>query len=280
MTPDDPVTLTLRTQGGLLHRQLFVMLRQQIRTGRLHDGEQLPTQEELCRQFSVSRITVRRAMTDLQNEGLVRNVQGVGAFVTASPQSTSPAASLGLIGELHRTYEQTTMRLLSLARARCPARIATSLELPDNAEAVHVVRVRSRHEVPVMLLEAWIPSAFAARVTPRGLARTPLYELVSGGPEGLGKVAQVVSASLADPMAAQALNVEVNSPVLLVERLMHNREGDPIEHLAITSTPARTRMVMTLPADQINTLDSGRFIHAVPAPRKTNAQVPRRTRAS
>jgi GntR family transcriptional regulator len=71
----------------------------------------------------------------------------------------------------------------------------------------------------------------------------------------------------------------VNSPVLIVERLMHNREGDPIEHLAITSTPARTRMVMTLPADQINTLDV-RFIHAVPAPRKTGAQVPRRTRAS
>src|ERR1700744_3197371 len=51
-------TTKLSANGTLLHRQLFVLLRQQIQSGRLRTGEQLPTQDALCREFSVSRITV------------------------------------------------------------------------------------------------------------------------------------------------------------------------------------------------------------------------------
>lgn len=57
--------LAIKSNGILLHRQLFVFLRQQIANEEYRIGDRLPTQEALCEQFSVSHITVRRALADL-----------------------------------------------------------------------------------------------------------------------------------------------------------------------------------------------------------------------
>ncbi|MDB5818770.1 MAG: Transcriptional regulator, GntR family [Rhizobacter sp.] len=253
--------MKLSAKGALLHRQLFLLLQQQIASGRLRDGEQLPTQDALCQQFGVSRITVRRALADLQAEGLIRNEQGVGAFVTAHGAASSKSPNLGFVGELHRVLEETTVKVLSLGMTRCPLPVAAALGLGEADDALHVLRTRSRNRVPVMLLDAWIPAAFAASVTPKALRSQPLYKLLAGSAENLGRIAQQVNAALADPVVASALQVDVNSPVLKMERLVHQRDGTPIQFMTVWSTPARTRLVMELAADDLDGLNAGRLVH-------------------
>jgi GntR family transcriptional regulator len=253
----------LQSNGSLLHRQLFVLLRQQILNGTYHVGEQLPTQEALCQQFAVSRITVRRALADLQTQGLVRNEQGVGAFVVGPPRATPAPKKMGFVAELNRAYEETTMKVLSLRVERCPLSIAQELGLGESVDALHVVRVRSIGQVPVMLLDAWMPIEFEHVVTARALKHKPLYQLLSGGADQLGKVIQHVSADLADPRTAQALAVDVNSAILKIDRLMHNRLGQAIQHMAIWTVQQRSLMVMEVDADELNSLNTGRLLHEV-----------------
>src|SRR5436190_21929520 len=69
-----------------LSRGLFDQLAEQIKSGRLSPGERLPTEQELTRAARVSRTVVREAVAALRAEGLVITRQGVGAFVSASPQ--------------------------------------------------------------------------------------------------------------------------------------------------------------------------------------------------
>lgn len=241
-----------------------MLLKEQIIGGRYRAGEFLPTQEALCEQFSISRITVRRALADLVKDGFILNRQGVGAFVTFSKTgSRKPGPDFSFIGDMRRTLTETTMSILRLERERCPAPIATALGLSDGEEALHLVRVRSAQKRPVMLLDGWIPPAFAHLVVRRNLQQTSLHELIAGSFEKLGAVAQEVNAALADPFVAQALNVEINSAVLKIVRLVHNRDGAALHYLTVWTTPSRTRMVMELDAGDIDSQSIGRLRHDV-----------------
>ena len=112
--------VTLNAKGALLHRQLYVLLKEQIMSGHYQSGDLLPTQEALCRQFSISRITVRRALNDLVEDGLVHNRQGVGAFVAPGAGRAKHGPDFGFIGDLHRALKETTMQVLRLEWQRCP----------------------------------------------------------------------------------------------------------------------------------------------------------------
>ena len=162
----------LNTKGALLHHQLYVLLKEQILSGGYRPGDLLPTQDALCRQFSISRITVRRALADLANEGLVRNRQGVGAFVGTIKTNHGPDFSF--IGDMRRAMKETTMQILRLEVQQCPTAIARSLRLPDQHEALHVLRTRSNRAHPVTLLDGWIPLQFATAKTATPLENTSL----------------------------------------------------------------------------------------------------------
>jgi GntR family transcriptional regulator len=254
-------SLALKANGTLLHRQLFMLLRQQIASGEYRSGDRLPTQEALCEQFSVSRITVRRALADLQAEGLIRNEQGVGAFVTAADQPRRDAATLSYVEGLRRVVEETEVEVVSIGLVRCPRQIAELLNATDENEALQVVRIRTRENIPVMLLEAWIPKRFKKLVTAKALKSKPLYQLITRGGEELGRVVQEINADLADPVIAQALKISLNSPVLRISRLVYNRFQEPVQLLIVWSTPARSRMLMEIEAKDINTLSTGNLVH-------------------
>ncbi len=256
-------SMKLSSNGTLLHRQLYVLLKEQIETGRYHSGDRLPTQDELCRQFSISRITVRRALGDLQDEGLIRNEQGVGAFVTAGIERLKRGPDFGFIGDMRRALKETTMQLLLLQAERCPPSIAATLGLAEGTEALHVIRTRSKDGKPVALIDGWIPPRYAANVTEKGLRRKSLHELIAGGFDKLGRVAQEVNAALAAPIVAQALQVELNSAVLRTTRLVHHRDGAPVHYVTVWTTPLRTRLVMEIEAEEIGGQNVGRLLHDV-----------------
>src|ERR1700692_2807073 len=67
--------------GVPLHRQLYLVLHDEIDRGVIAPGGALPTEQTLCDQFGVSRITVRRALADLAEQGYIERRQGVGSFV-------------------------------------------------------------------------------------------------------------------------------------------------------------------------------------------------------
>ena len=256
-------SMKLQSNGTVLHRQLYVLLREQIVTGRYHAGDRLPTQEELCRQFSISRITVRRALTDLQDAGLIRNEQGVGAFVTADIERLKRGPDFSFIGDMRRTLKETTMELLLLQSQRCPPDVARTLGLKSEAEALHVVRTRSKDGKPVALMDGWIPPPYAENVTAQALKRKSLHELIAGGFDRLGRVAQEVNAALADPIVAQGLKVDLNSAVLRTTRLVHHRDGAPVHYVTVWTTPLRTRLVMEIEAEELGGHNVGRLLHDV-----------------
>ena len=100
--------------GVALHRQLFLVLRDEIARGALLPDDPLPSEQSLCDQFGVSRITVRRALADLADQGLIERRHGVGSFVRQVDSVRVPELR-SYSDELHRTQFETDVDVVAPA---------------------------------------------------------------------------------------------------------------------------------------------------------------------
>jgi GntR family transcriptional regulator len=259
--PAQPAFSLVVASGTALHRQVFLVLRDEIRRGVFAPGSALPTEEALCERFGVSRITVRRALADLAGLGLVERRQGIGNFVSANSRVQRQHPTLSLIDGLRRTADETTVSVIGVGRGVPPVEVAELLQLGAGESAVRAERLRRIGAAPVMLTDSWVPMALGKRLTVAALRKRPLYEILLGQGVVLGRVVQELSAVIADPTRAERLAVEVGSPLLKMVRLLHGQDARPVQYLEVYLSSERSRFLMDIPAEQVNTLSAGQIVH-------------------
>jgi GntR family transcriptional regulator len=117
-------------------------------------------------------------------------------------------------------------------------------------------------KTPLLLTESWIPASIAGDlVTPSNVRRRALFELLQESGVRFGHVVQEISAAIADPLAARLLAVPIGSPLIRIERLVHDDGGRPVQLAAITASPDRTRIVSEFDAEELDTVASGILAH-------------------
>jgi len=251
-----------RVQGMALHRQLYLVLRDRIVRRVWEPGSALPTEEQLCQQFGVSRITVRRSLADLNAQGLVERRHGLGTFLPlGSSAPPVPHATLTFLDTLRKHAAETQVKVLTVRHAQPPADIARLLQLPAGEKAVHAVRLRLMQGVPVMMTTAWVPSSLSAGITAAALKRKALYEVIMAQGVRIGRVVQEISAEAADPHYSTHLRTDTGAPLLKVVRLIHDQDDRPVQHLVALMPPERGRVLMEISGEQINTLSAGYIAH-------------------
>jgi GntR family transcriptional regulator len=250
-----------RAPGTALHRQLFVILRDQILRGLYPPGAAIPNEEALGSEFGVSRITVRRAVADLETGGFLVKRHGRGTFVSGQLPLARPSATLSLLDSLRKSATETQVEVLSVETAEAPPDIARQLDLVAGAPAVHAVRLRRRRTTPVMVTEAWVPAAIGSGVTRRELQKHALYEILIAQGIRFGRVVQEISAVAASPFYAKLLDTELAVPLIKVTRLLYDMRRRPVQHLTIHISPERSRLLMDVSIDNVNTLAAGSIFH-------------------
>jgi GntR family transcriptional regulator len=270
------MSLTERTpplhhaSGTSLHRQLFLVLRDEITRGVYAGAGALPREVDLCERFDVSRATVRRALADLAALGLVERRHGLGTFVRTDLPARPTVPTLGVVDSLRDTAAQTRVKVLQLEHELPPADVALALGVPASDKAMHAVRLRSVEDTPVMLTDAWVPARHGKTVNISLLRKRALYEVLQDQGVRFGRVIQELSAVLADPERAHLLAVDVGSPLLKMARLMHDAEDRPVLRLTAWMVGERCRLLMDIPSSAVNTLSAGQFVYDVgraPVPR-------------
>ncbi len=204
--------LMQETSGGVtagagvpLHRQLFLVLHDEIARGAIAPGDALPTEQSLCDQFGVSRITVRRALADLAEQGYIERRQGVGSFVRQLDRSDAAPLSGSYMDNLRQTQFQTSVDVVEHDSRVPPTMIGDALGCA--AEMLHILRVRRerRTREPLMITEAWLPADLSHVLTASALRRTPLYELLSGAGVVVDRMQHEITAEIAGPRNAGLL---------------------------------------------------------------------------
>lgn len=245
----------VRTPGVSLHRHVYMVLKDKIMSGTLVPATMLK-EEELCKYFDVSRITVRRAMSDLSAEKLIERRQGVGTFVCKPPLSRRRIKDLSFVDSLRESARDTEVEVLEGQDLVPPPEIRELLGLANEDVAFHAVRKRSMKKVPVMLTDAWIPSQ-GDPITVEELKKRALYQALCRRGVEFGRVIQQFGACVADPERAGYLDVSVGSPLLTLTRIIHDKSEKPVLWMMAHLPPERSTMLMEIAGENINTLNAG-----------------------
>jgi GntR family transcriptional regulator len=248
--------------GVPLHRQLFLVLHDEIARGAIASGDALPTEQALCDQFGVSRITVRRALADLAEQGYIERRQGVGSFVRHRDRSDEAPLVGSYMDGLRQTQFQTSIEVVEHDTRTPPTSIGDALGGPG--EMLHILRVRRerRTREPLMITEAWLPIDLAGTLTVTALRRNPLYELLSGAGLVVDRMQHEITAEIAGPRNASLLNTAIGSALLRVNRLAFVA-GSPHHHVSILLSPNRSRVLIDQTADELDTGDGVAVAHDV-----------------
>ena len=256
--PPRPIGSPVKGAGIPLHRQLFLCLRDRIYRGVYVAGGPIPNEEQLCALFEVSRITVRRALADLEAKGLLVRKQRLGTFVHPDFQPARQIGTLAFLDGIQNTaLEALPSQLLSFEKSIPTADVAALLRLSTGQYAHHTRRLRSENGAPAVLSEAWVPADMLPKANENAVRKNLLYQLLLAEGMIFDRVVQEISAESADPDNARLLGTDVGAPLLRVTRLLHDNDKRPIQHLTAKVSPERTRMLMDLSASSIGSLGAG-----------------------
>ena len=214
-------------------------------------GSVLPSEAEMSRQFDASRVTIRRALELVRDEGLIAARQGFGWFVATEPVQQS-LQSLGTIeSEVEGVGKLSERKIEEFAYEPAPGRVRRILDVD---QVLRVKRVNLADGEPFAVVTVWCPAELGANLSRRDVERRPFYELLDVELRG---ATQTIAADLVDAADAVLLGVPLGSPVLRCQRTTTDRRGDPVlvsEHVF----PAhRTEFVVDLPQAEPSMTPSG-----------------------
>lgn len=203
-----------------LYRRVRAALRAQIEAGELPPGSLIPTEQDLVAQYGVSRTTVREALSGLVQEGLLVRQRGKGTFVTARRFAENLGPLTGFTEEMMHRGIEVGARLLTAEAVTLSGREAELLDVPDNARAYRVVRLRLINDEPISLETAIFPFDIGLRVAQADHNKVGYYPLLEEkyGIK-LSEAEQTIGCRKGTPEEIQALGLQRGAPVLVVERV-------------------------------------------------------------
>ena len=227
-----PLTGTvLHLPNPPLYEQIKASLRSSILNGTYAPHTQMPSENDLCAIFGVSRITVRQALGDLQKEGLVFKLHGKGTFVSKPKAFQNVSALQGFAEAMSSMGYEIVNQLKHVRFIPANAQIASRLNLKEGEKVAEIRRVRLLNREPVSLEITYVPEVIGKRLANADLVTRDIFLIIEndcGVPLGHADVS--IDAILADDEIAEALSVEEASPVLRIERLTHGADGTPIDY--------------------------------------------------
>jgi GntR family transcriptional regulator len=212
-----------------LYRRISDELKARIEAGEYQPGDRLPSELELARAYSVSRITSRQALELLGSEGLLVRRQGMGSFVAAR-RVTQPLVRLtDFVEDMAEAGLRPESRVLGFATETASTGVAEPLGLAPGTSVYRLDRLRLADSSPIALDWTWLPLQFGRLLVDQDLAQRTIYSILEqdyGIPIVSGEYA--IAASVADETQAGLLHVPSGSPLLVFDRTSFTASDKPV----------------------------------------------------
>jgi GntR family transcriptional regulator len=214
-----------------LYAQVEDVLAARISSGALPVRAQLPSEEELIREFNVSRTTIRATIQNLVRRGLVEIRRGRGTFV-ASPRMVQELTELtGFVEDMRLLGRTPTARVISRDVVSADHLVADKLAIAVGAPVVQIRRVRLSDGVPLSFDETYLPEALGRKVMAEDLATEPIFTLLEERYDTpLIEAEYELEAAAAEPAIAIALEILAGSPIFLINRTSYTLGHRPVDY--------------------------------------------------
>jgi len=198
-------------------------LKEGLASGRWVPGDQMPSEAELVQRFEVSRMTVGRAIRELQAEGLVTRVQGVGTFAAHLSRVSSTLTIRDLHDEILARGHSHQATVVFAKKEKAKAELAAQLGVTTGSTLFHSLIVHSENGVPLQCEDRYVNPACAPDYLDVDFTQiTPTQYLLSVAP--LWEAQYSIESANATAQEAQLLGIAVQDPCLIVIRRTINRD--------------------------------------------------------
>ncbi len=225
-----------------LYVQIYSIFKEKIEDGEWPAGTQIPTEDELCKTYDVSKVTVREAIHELVREGLLKRQQGKGTFVTYSV----PHIGLVMRTRLAEVMlgEGVTVKREVLERGvRKPAEdIKTFLMTEDD---VYHILCKKVFDGESCIEESFFPLFILPNIANEDIFSNSLYDLIEEkGTKKIFRVMQTVEVTMVKEDKAATLEIKEANPALLINRVFIASDGTPIAYMRLIGGSSKCKIQM------------------------------------
>jgi GntR family transcriptional regulator len=229
-----------------LYEQMKKIIIQKINSGEYLPEQSLPGERVLMKQFGVSRITIRQAIGDLVNEGILYRRHGKGTYVANKRIERPLARLLGIAEELAAENRDIAIRLLESGVRVPTAEIGQALGLNPLESVFMVKRLVITEQIPLLIIYDYFPDAIKYVFESCMLDRDIFYAQLEACGYKIGHGEQRIGAGAANQDEAHHLKYQKGAPVLVVRRTTFDTNHTPLAYSHITYRGDRYEYFITL----------------------------------
>jgi GntR family transcriptional regulator, phosphonate transport system regulatory protein len=235
----------IRTDGVALWRQIVEALRDDIRHKTFANSGRLPSEKDLAARFGVNRHTVRRAITELEAEGLVRTEHGRGSFILDEFIDYQVGKRTRFSENIRQLNLEASREVLQTSTWPAPANVAKALGLKKGSPVVHL-ETRSRVNKQIISIASHY---FSARRFPSLIEIFKKETSITKALKKLGvndylRKQTCITARLPDIAEARQLEIPKNQPILVAEAINVDSNRRPLEFGISRSAANRRQYVI------------------------------------
>ncbi|WP_270640716.1 GntR family transcriptional regulator [Longibaculum muris] len=214
-----------------LYLQLKNTIKGLIESGEIQKGEKIPSEHELCKKYDVSRITVRNALAELEDEGYLIKKQGKGTFATKSKLFRPLEDSVGFSESCRNAGMESSSVVLKREVLPLDERMQDILKLSDRDQVLYIQRLRLADGEPLMIENNYYSYAKYGFLMNEPLTGS-LYELLA---EKKGIICDrslktVITVTTASGDMVRLLQVPIGAPLFVMDGIMGDSEGNPVHY--------------------------------------------------
>jgi len=218
-----------------LYVQMYSIIREKIEKNEWPIGTQIPTEDDLCKSYNVSKATVRMAITELVKNGYLKKQQGKGTFVTYSVPGLGIAVKTRLTEDMFGEGVNVRKEILVKGVKEPTEDVKAYLKLDE--EIYYILCKRVVDGEPAYLEESFIPMAVFSSIESEDICQMSFYDLIQQNAERkIFKVIQTIEITEIRGDAATILKTDEGTPVLLLHRLLAGADGNPIAYTRLTGS--------------------------------------------
>ncbi|MCK8817608.1 GntR family transcriptional regulator [Natroniella sulfidigena] len=212
-----------------IYYQLAKILEKQILQGRLKPGETLASENEIAKRYDISRMTVRRAISELVDAGMVYKQKGKGTFV-AKPKLENVVFELkNFHEEIRSRGMQPRTKLLEVKIVKADQELAEKLEIPLDTNCLYYRMLLSTQEEPLIYEKKYVVYTKQKPILESELNNPSLSNLATHHGEKFPTISnRVLHASVATEEEVDILDIKLNAPVFVVEQTLYDSEKNPV----------------------------------------------------
>jgi len=221
INPDSPVPI---------YYQLKEILLEGICDGKWRLGEMLPSENQICKIYGVSRNTVQRALDELEKDGVLTRKQGIGTFLKEPKIEQAVSHFYSFSDAVAAQGKTHTAVVLQQEIVGATAKQAKALSMKTGESVVAITRLRMADGEPFVLETSYIPAKIVPGIEKENFEKKSLYKTMTNN-YGIyvTKAKEVFEPVLVGNSDSRLLKVDEGSPAMLIERVAYSSGDEPVE---------------------------------------------------